>query len=169
MTSQPPRARNFGRSNKSGTKPAGPKPEPKILFQQFFKSVGPRTYVAQLKQAANGNHFLVLTEGKRDEKTNELRKSRLFLYSEDFVAFFRLMKQTATFISTHPVDPKVKAKQAKMWARKGEQKSSGSENGTARSADPGNAQPASGEHDSSETGALAGGLTSISAGLSKRT
>jgi hypothetical protein len=113
MTTQPPRApfRKF-------KKPSGPKPEPKILFQQFFKSVGPRTYAAQLKQAANGNHFLVLTEGKRDEKTNEVRKSRLFIYSEDFVAFFRLMKQTATFISTHPVDPKVKARQAKVWAKK---------------------------------------------------
>ena len=103
MTAQPPRApyRKFG-------KPAGPKPEPKILFQQFFKSVGPRTYVAQMKEAANGNHFLVLTEGKRDDKTNEVRKSRLFLYSEDFVAFFRLMQETAQFIKAHPLDPKVR-------------------------------------------------------------
>jgi hypothetical protein len=116
MTAQPPRApyRKFGK----GGKQSGPKPEPKILFQQFFKSVGPRTYVAQVKQAANGNHFLVLTEGKRDDKTNELRKSRLFLYSEDFVAFFRLMKQTATFISEHPLDEKVKAKRDKFWAKK---------------------------------------------------
>jgi len=115
MTAQPPRApyRKFG-------KPAGPKPEPKILFQQFFKSVGPRTYVAQMKEAANGNHFLVLTEGKRDDKTNEVRKSRLFLYSEDFVAFFRLMQETAQFIKAHPLDPKVKAKRDKVWAKKSE-------------------------------------------------
>jgi Protein of unknown function (DUF3276) len=115
MATQSPRApyRKFG-------KPTGPKPEPKILFQQFFKSVGPRTYVAQLKEAANGNHFLVLTEGKRDEKTNEVKKSRVFLYSEDFVAFFRLMQDTAHFIKANPVDPKVKAKRDKVWAKKAE-------------------------------------------------
>ena len=99
-------------------KPAGPKPEPVILFQEFFKSVGPRTYAAQVKRAANGNHFLVLTEGKRDEKTNELRKSRLFIYSEDFSAFFKLMKATAEFVRANPVDPAVKAKRDKVWAKK---------------------------------------------------
>ena len=30
------------------------KKEPKILFQQFFKSVGPRTYAAQVKEAGSG-------------------------------------------------------------------------------------------------------------------
>ena len=117
MTAQPPRA-----PFRKGRKFTGPKPEPKILFQQFFKSVGPRTYVAQVKEAANGNHFLVLTEGKRDEKTNELRKSRVFLYSEDFVAFFRLMKETATYISTHPVSEKVKAQRQKVWAKQAQKK-----------------------------------------------
>ena len=104
--------RPAGRSRK----PAGPKPEPVILFQEFFKSVGPRTYAAQVKRAANGNHFLVLTEGKRDEKTNELRKSRLFIYSEDFAAFFKLMKASAEFAKAHPVDPAVAAKRAKVWS-----------------------------------------------------
>ena len=98
-------------------KPNGPKPEPVILFQQFFKSVGPRTYAAQVKRAANGNHFLVLTEGKRDEKTNELRKSRLFIYSEDFVEFFKLMKASAEFVKANPVDPAVRAKREKVWAK----------------------------------------------------
>ena len=51
------------------------KPAPQIIFQKYFKSVGPRTYAAQVKVATNGNHFLVLTEGKRDEK-NELRKTK---------------------------------------------------------------------------------------------
>jgi hypothetical protein len=116
MTAQPPLPPRapYRRSGK----PSGPKPEPKILFQQFFKSVGPRTYAAQLKQAANGNHFLVLTEGKRDDKTNEVRKSRLFIYSEDFVAFFKLMHETALFVRANPVDPKVKAKREKVWAKK---------------------------------------------------
>ncbi len=99
-------------------KPAGPKPEPVILFQAFFKSVGPRTYAAQVKRAANGNHFLVLTEGKRDEKTNELRKSRLFIYSEDFSAFFKLMKASAEFVKANPVPDDVKAKRDKVWSAK---------------------------------------------------
>ena len=64
--------------------PAGPggaekgKSEGEILFQDYFKSVGPRTYAAQVKRAGNGNHFLVLTEGKRDDATGEVRKIRLF-------------------------------------------------------------------------------------------
>ena len=98
-------------------KPSGPKPEPVILFQQYFKSVGPRTYAAQVKRAANGNHFLVLTEGKRDEKTNELRKSRVFIYGEDFVAFFKLMSASAHFVKANPVSPAVAAKRAKVWAK----------------------------------------------------
>ena len=98
-----------GRSNK-------PKPEPVVIFQKYFKSVGPRTYAAQVKRASNGNHMLVLTEGKRDEKTGELRKSRLFVYSEDFTEMFKLLKETAVFIKENPVDPKVKAKRDKYWA-----------------------------------------------------
>ena len=38
------------------------KPEPVIRFQRFFKSMGTRTYAAQIKEAANGNPFLVLTD-----------------------------------------------------------------------------------------------------------
>ena len=56
-----------------------------------------------MKRAANGNHFVVLTEGKRDEKTNELRKSMVFVYSEDFPAFFQLVKATAEFCKANPV------------------------------------------------------------------
>ncbi len=102
-----------GRSGRA----AGPKPEPVILFQQFFKSVGPRTYAAQIKRAANGNHFLVLTEGKRDEKTNELRKSRVFVYGEDFVEFYKLIKASAEFAKANPVPAAVKAKRDKVWAK----------------------------------------------------
>src|ERR1700752_5232906 len=68
------------------------KAEPKTLFQQYFKSVGPRTYAAQVKEAGNGNHFIVLTEGRRDEKTDEVKKLRLFVFSEDFDAFKNLMR-----------------------------------------------------------------------------
>ena len=88
-----------------------------ILFQKFFKSVGPRTYAAQVKRAVNGNHYLVLMEGKRDDKTGEVRKTRLFVYSEDFVEFFRLVKSTAEFIKVNPVPEEVRTKREKFWRR----------------------------------------------------
>jgi uncharacterized protein DUF3276 len=94
------------------------KPEPEILFQKFFKSVGPRTYAAQVKRASNGNHFLVLTEGKRDEKTEEVRKMRLFIFSEDFPAMFRMLHETAQFIKANPVPDEVRAKRERYWAKK---------------------------------------------------
>ena len=81
-----------------------------------FVTGGIHEALSRAKEAANGNHFLVLTEGKRDEKTNEVRKSRLFIYSEDFVSFFQLMKDSAVFIKGNPVPEKVKAKQAKVQA-----------------------------------------------------
>ena len=99
------------------------RPEPEILFQKYFKSVGPRTYAAQLKKAGNGNHLLVLTEGKRDDKTGELRKIRLFVFSEDFVAFFKMLHDTAQFIREHPVPPEVRAQRERYWAKQnGQQK-----------------------------------------------
>jgi hypothetical protein len=97
--------------------PQADRPEPEILFQKYFKSVGPRTYAAQLKKAGNGNHLLVLTEGKRDDKTSELRKIRLFIYSEDFVAFFKMLHETAQFIREHPVPPEVRARRERFWAK----------------------------------------------------
>ena len=95
----------------------GPKPEAEILFQQFFKSVGPRTYVAQVKKAGNGNHFIVLTEGKRDDKTGEVRKTKLFVFSEDFDAFFGLLRDTVGFVKAHPVPREVIKKREKFWAK----------------------------------------------------
>jgi hypothetical protein len=89
-----------------------------ILFQKFFKSVGPRTYAAQVKRARNGNHYLVLTEGRRDEKTGDVRKSRAFVYSEDFVEFFRLVKSAAEFIRDNPVPAEVRRQQEDFWARR---------------------------------------------------
>ena len=94
------------------------KAEAKILFQKYFKSVGPRTYAAQLKEAGNGNHFLILTEGKRDPETNEVKKLKLFVYSEDFNAFFRMLHDTAQFIKAHPVSPEIKMRRMRYWAKK---------------------------------------------------
>ena len=108
-----------GRDNSlEGGKVSRQKVDHDILFQKFFKSVGPRTYAAQVKRARNGNHYLVLTDGHRDEKTGDLRKSRVFVYSEDFVEFFRLVKSAAEFIKEHPVSDEVRRRQAERWSRR---------------------------------------------------
>ena len=114
-------ARTFPTKRKGNFSKKGPKPESKILFQEYFKSVGPRTYASQVKELANGNHLLVLTEGKRDEKTGELRKCSLFIYSEDFPEFFKMVSNSAKFIKANPVSPEVKAKRDKIWAEKNSQ------------------------------------------------
>jgi hypothetical protein len=44
----------------------------------------------------------------------------VYLYSEDFVAFFKLMKETAIFVKENPVSDEVKAKRDKVWAKKAE-------------------------------------------------
>lgn len=110
----------------SPTKPVAPakpvdnvpeKPEHAMLFQQYFKSVGTRTYVAQLKVATNGNHYLVLTEASRVKGTDEVRKTRIFIYSEDFKAFFDLLSAAQKFISRNPVPSDVAAKQSAFWRK----------------------------------------------------
>src|SRR3954466_206587 len=94
------------------------KQEAKILFQKFFKSIGPRTYAAQIKEAANGNHYLVLIEGKRDESSGELKKSKVFVFSEDFGLFFRMLHETAQYLKAHPVPEEVKLRRQRYWAKK---------------------------------------------------
>ena len=99
------------------------KQEEKILFQKYFKSVGPRTYASQIKEAGNGNHFLVLTEGKRDPESKEVRKTRVFVFSEDFSQFFHMLHETAQFIKANPMPEEVRKKRAAFWAKKaGEQR-----------------------------------------------
>ena len=104
--------------------------EPKILFQTFFKSVGPRTYAAQIKEAKNGNYFIVLTEGQRDRETDEVKKIRLFVYSEDFKEFFKLLGDTAQFLREHPVPEEIRARRQRYWAKQnGERRPPSSANG----------------------------------------
>ena len=137
------------RARKSAAKaPAGPRPtsEHEILFQKYFKSVGPRTYAAQVKRATNGNHYLVLTEGQRDPKTDELRKTRLFIFSEDFTEFFRMMHEAAVFIRANPVPEDVKRKREKFWAKANHPvgKAAGNGDGAKRSPEPSAVAPTSG-------------------------
>jgi Protein of unknown function (DUF3276) len=94
------------------------KPEAKILFQKFFHSVGPRTYAAQVKELGNGNHLLVLTEGKRDSETGEVRKTRLLIFGEDFTAFFKLLAETAGFIRANPLSEEIREKRRRVWAKR---------------------------------------------------
>ena len=89
-----------------------------ILFQKFFKSVGPRTYAAQIKKASNSNHYLVLTEGRRDEKTGEVYKKRLNVFSEDFEAFLSLIRDIAVFNKANPVPETVRQRQAALWKKR---------------------------------------------------
>ena len=118
-----PSARPSSGTSRGPGAPAGEKAEHEILFQQYFKSVGPRTYAAQVKRATNGNHYLVLTEGKRDESTGEVRKTKLFVYSEDFVEFFKMLQATAQFIRANPVPDEVKKKRDRYWAKQGRETS----------------------------------------------
>src|SRR2546421_12883338 len=111
-------AATLSRSDEKSAPPSAPRPEPKILYQTFFKSVGTRTYAAQVKEASNGNHFITLTEGRRDEKTGELRKSYVLVFSEDFEQFFKLIADTNKFVREHPVSKEVADRQARMWERK---------------------------------------------------
>ncbi len=116
-SSRPPSSNGRG-------KPAGPRKdaEHEILFQEYFKSVNPqRTYAAQVKKAGNGNHYVVFTEGRRDDATGEVRKTRLFVYSEDFIEFFRMLQETAHFVKANPVPEEVSKKRQQFWSRRGEQ------------------------------------------------
>jgi hypothetical protein len=92
--------------------------EPKILFQKYFKSIGTRAYAAHLKENEKGNQFLVLTESKRDPSSGETKKTKVFIYSEDFAQYFRMLHETAQFIKAHPISEEMKLKRQRYWARK---------------------------------------------------
>jgi hypothetical protein len=70
-----------------------------------------------VKQATNGNHYVVLTEGQRDDKSGDVRKTRLFVFSEDFDSFFNLLRDTAEFIKANPLPPAVQKKRERFWAK----------------------------------------------------
>jgi len=131
--SAPAGTRRPGRGRPPG-KPTG-EADHEILFQQYFKSANPqKTYAAQLKRAGNGNHYLILTEGKRDESSGEVRKTRVFVYSEDFKELFKMLQAAAVFIRGNPVPDEVKRKRERFWAKQAQ------EPATQRKADP-NPQP----------------------------
>jgi hypothetical protein len=119
----------------------GAKDDHKILFQKYFKSIGPRTYAVQIKESNNGNHYIVLTEGKRDLMTNEVRKTRLFVYSEDFAHYFRMLHETAQFIKTHPVAEEIKVRRQRYWAKKEAEAATAAREAAERQAAAASAKP----------------------------
>ena len=108
--------------------------EPKILFQKYFKAVGTRSYAAHVKENDKGNQFLVLTEVKRDPETGEAKKTKVFVYSEDFAHYFRMLHETAQFIKAHPVSEEVKLKRQRYWARKEAEQAAAARMSPARAA-----------------------------------
>ena len=68
-------------------------------------------------RAGNGNHYLVFGESKPDQATGEVRRTRLFVFSEDFDAFWDLLRDTARFIRENPVPDDVREKRARFWAQ----------------------------------------------------
>jgi hypothetical protein len=99
-------------------RPANEKPreEHPVLKQAYFKSVGPRTYAFQIKMATNGNHYVTLIEGRRDKQSGEVRKNQLNVFSEDFDAFFALLREAAAYIRDNPLPPDFVAKRKRFWA-----------------------------------------------------
>jgi|SRR5581483_6174364 len=110
-------AATLSRADEKSARKPEPKKDHKILYQTYFKSVGPRTYAAQVKEAGNGNHFILLTEGRRDKETGELRKTSLIVFSEDFEQFGKLIGDTMQFVRAHPVPPEVAQRQVKHWGK----------------------------------------------------
>ena len=47
-----------------------------------------------------------------------MKKSRIFVYSEDFGQYFRMLHETAQFIKAHPVPEEIKMKRQRFWAKK---------------------------------------------------
>ena len=60
----------------------------------------------------------MLTEGKRDSETGEVRKTRLLVFGEDFTAFFKLLAETAGFIRADPLSEEIREKRRKIWAKR---------------------------------------------------
>jgi hypothetical protein len=60
----------------------------------------------------------VVSEPVTDYTSGDVWKTRLFIYSEDFGEFFKLLQATAVFIRANPVPDEVKKKRTRFWAKK---------------------------------------------------
>ncbi len=64
----------------------------------------------------------MLTEGKREKDSDLVRKTKLLVFSEDFDAFFAMVRKTAEFVRSHPVPEKVRRQQEKFWKQRDRRK-----------------------------------------------
>lgn len=96
-----------------------------VLFQKYFKSLGPRAYAAQIKRAPNGNHCLVLIESKRDAETHEIKKSKVLIWSEDLASFFKMMQETLHFHKANPVPEEIRKRRERYWQKRAEESAGG--------------------------------------------
>ncbi len=51
-------------------------------------------------------------------RPGEVRKTRLYVHGEDFLTFFRLLHETATFMRANPVPEEIRRRREKHWTRK---------------------------------------------------
>jgi hypothetical protein len=96
-----------------------------VLFQKYFKSLGPRAYAAQIKRASNGNHCLVIIESKRDPETHEVKKSKVLIWSEDLASFFKMMQETLHFHKANPVPEEIRKRRERYWQKRAEESAGG--------------------------------------------
>lgn len=75
-----------------------------VLFQKYFKSAN-RTYASQVKLAASGKRFLILTEGTRDPETAEVKKHYLRVFENDLKEFFSMLQETVVFLRANRQAP----------------------------------------------------------------
>jgi hypothetical protein len=80
----------------------------------------------QVSRARNDNQFITLIEGRRDRETNEVKKTKLLVFSEDYVEFFRMMHELALWVREHPLSEEFREKRKQYWANKKSQPIAGS-------------------------------------------
>ncbi len=71
-----------------------------VLFQRYFKN-GNKTYAAQIKLAASGRRYLVITEGTRDPDTQALRKQIVRVHEQDLKSFFSMLQEVVVYLRAH--------------------------------------------------------------------
>ncbi len=99
------------------------------LKQWRLKSAGSRTYFFDLKETRNKNTMLQITESKPKGKDEEgFEQNRIFLFSEDFEAWFKTLGEVYRHLKANPNQ----AKPPGQWDGEKRNRSEGS-NGRDRS------------------------------------
>ena len=104
------------------------------LKQWRLKSAGSRTYFFDLKETRNKNTMLQITESKPKGKDEEgFEQNRIFLFSEDFEAWFKTLGEVYRHLKANP-------RQAKPPGQWDGEKRSRSERGDSRNGSPNGAR-----------------------------